>query len=140
MRITQRYGRILQIGVTVAAGILLMGTAVKSQIPAVGPVWEYSMVIGSPAIGAYNQGEGPVSKATICYASAAGCRNEQVSVPAKELHDGNEAVMAAATRLGEKGWELTSTSEIATDHRADRILYFKRLRSVLNRSETTGGR
>jgi hypothetical protein len=52
------------------------------------------------------------------------------------MDDGNEAIMAAAARLGDRGWELSEVNEVQTEHRADRILYFKRLKSVVNRSES----
>jgi hypothetical protein len=105
-------------------------------MPAVGPQWEYSMVIGSPLINSREVGRDPVSRATICYATARGCRNEEVTVNAKRMDDGNEAIMTAAARLGDRGWELADTNEISTERHADRILYFKRLKSAVNRSES----
>lgn len=44
--------------------------------------------------------------------------------------------MWAAATLGEKGWELTSV----TDGSKGRVMYFKRLRSVLNRSDSAADR
>src|SRR5947209_6363615 len=57
----------IQLSVAAATGILLTATALKPQVPPVGPVWEYSSVT-EPAAG----------RATICYASARGCRNDPV--------------------------------------------------------------
>jgi len=118
MQVMKRYGRTIQIGITLAAGILLMGTVLKPQpLPSVGPVWEYASVssVGFDA-------------ANICYANADGrCRNEQVS-SSPGNRPGSEAMMLAAAKMGERGWELAA----ATENNGSR-LYFKRLRSVLNR-------
>ena len=89
--------------------------------PAVGPVWEYASISASPID----------SRLSICYADANGCRRE--SADSRPLSD---AMMSAAAKLGEKGWELAATSDVTSDTRRDRILYFKRLKSVLNRSES----
>jgi hypothetical protein len=120
----ERYGKKIQLGLTLAAGIALMATALRPQmpngIPAVGPVWEYASISGS-AVDA---------RLAICYADANGCRRE--SADSRPLGD---SMMSAAAMLGEKGWELTAATEVSGDNRHDRILYFKRPRSVLNRSE-----
>jgi hypothetical protein len=125
MRLLERYGRKIQLGLTLAAGIALMATALRPQIPTgvppVGPVWEYASISASAMD----------TRLAICYADANGCRHE--SADSRPLGD---AMMSAAARLGEKGWELTATSDVSADNRRDRILYFKRLKSVLNRSES----
>ena len=125
MHSMERYGKRIQLGLTLAAGIVLMATALRPQmptgIPAVGPVWEY-VSISASAID---------TRLAICYAEPSGCRRE--SADSRPLGD---AMMAAAAKLGEKGWELTATSDVSGDNRHDRILYFKRLKSVLNRSES----
>ncbi len=125
MQLMQRYGKTIQMGVTVLAGIVLMAAALRPQmptgVPAVGPVWEYVSITGSTID----------PRLTICYAEANGCRRE--SADSRPLGD---SMMTAAAKLGEKGWELTATSDLSGDNRHDRILYFKRLRSVLYRSES----
>jgi hypothetical protein len=125
MQFTQRYGKKIQLGLTLTAGIVLMATALRPQmptrIPAVGPVWEYATITGS-AVDA---------RLTICYAEASGCRRE--SADSRPLGD---SMMTAAAKLGENGWELTAASDVSGDNRHDRILYFKRPKSVLNRSES----
>lgn len=123
MRFMQRYGRKIQLGLTLAAGIVLMATALRPQmptgVPAVGPVWEYASISAAPMD----------SRLAICYAGTSGCQHE--SADSAPLGD---AMMAAAARLGEKGWELAAVSDLTGDNRHDRILYFKRPKSVLNRS------
>jgi hypothetical protein len=109
-----------------AAGILLLAAALKPQIPSVGPVWEYSSVTASPT---------SPGRAVICYATSNGCRNEQVGSTYRQLED---ALMTAATKLGEKGWELTTTAEIQSESKSERTLYFRRLQSVLNRGDSSG--
>jgi hypothetical protein len=125
MHFMERYGRKIQLGITLAAGMVLMATALRPQmptgIPAVGLVWEYAAISGS-AVDA---------RLAICYAETNGCRRE--SADSRPLGD---AMMSAAAKLGEKGWELTAATEVPGDNRHDRILYFKRLKSVLNRSES----
>jgi hypothetical protein len=121
----QSYGRTIQIGLTVAAGILLMATALRPQMPSVGPVWEYASVTG---VG---------FDADICYAISSGvCRYDRITASVGGRPREAEAVMRAAATLGEKGWELTATTEGAKGT----VMYFKRLRSVLNRSDSTSGR
>jgi hypothetical protein len=121
----QSYGRTIQIGVTVAAGIMLIATALRSQMPSVGPVWEYASVTG---VG--------FDSADICYSTSGGvCRLERVSASTGQ-RQGAESLMRAAATLGEKGWELAA----ATDSSKGTVMYFKRLRSVLNRSDSASGR
>jgi hypothetical protein len=124
MQLTQQYGKKIQLSLTLAAGIVLMATALRPQmptrIPAVGPVWEYATITGS-AVDA---------RLSICFAEASGCRRE--SADSRPLGD---TIMSAAAKLGENGWELTAASDVSGDNRRDRILYFKRPKGVLNRSE-----
>ena len=123
MQLMERYGKKIQLGTTLAAGIVLMATALRPQIPtgppAVGPVWEYASITGSPTD----------MHLAICYAETKGCRHE-----AADSSPLGDAMMVATARLGENGWELATTSDVSADNRHDRILYFKRLKSVLNRS------
>ncbi len=116
------YGRTIRIGVTVAAGIVLMAAVVRPQMPSVGPVWEYASVTG---VG--------FDSADICYSTSGGvCRLEHVSASTGQ-RQGAESLMRAAATLGEKGWELAA----ATDASKGNVLYFKRLKSVLNRSDSS---
>jgi hypothetical protein len=48
--------------------------------------------------------------------------------------------MIAASKLGEAGWELVTVSDADNNNRRERVLYFKRLRSVINRSDSSGSR
>jgi hypothetical protein len=125
MQLLQRYGKTLQFGLTLAAGIVLMAAALKPQmptgVPAVGPVWEYASITAS----------GADSRLAICYADANGCRRESA-----DSRPVGEAMMTAAAKLGEKGWELTAATDLSGANIHDRIMYFKRLRSVLNRLES----
>ncbi|HEY4086236.1 MAG TPA: hypothetical protein VGM43_09875 [Bryobacteraceae bacterium] len=102
------------IALTLLAGVLLTSAMLRSQMPSAGPQWEYATVTGSGA------------KAFICYGASYGCKNDEVGT--------NDPVMAAATKLGDKGWELASVTE-AVDRSPTRTLYFKRLKSVINKNE-----
>jgi hypothetical protein len=102
------------IALTFLAGMLLTAAVLRSQMPSAGPQWEYAVVSGSG------------DKAFICYGANNGCRNEEVGT--------YNAVMAAATKLGDKGWELASATE-SFDRNPTRTLYFKRLKSVINKNE-----
>jgi hypothetical protein len=113
--------RTFQIGLTLAAGVVLAAMALKpQQTPPVGPVWEYASVSGSP------------NRTTTCYASASACRNEQTSTPLDSAQAA-EAMMVAAAKLGEKGWELAATGDGSG---GAKFMYFKRLRSVINRGDS----
>lgn len=111
-----------------AAGILLLTVALKPQIPAVGPVWEYSSLTGFVTT---------PNRASICYATVNGCRNEKVFAGDPGTDD---SLMVAAARLGEKGWELTSVADVNANSKTERTLYFRRLQSVLNRADRPGNR
>jgi hypothetical protein len=102
------------IALTFLAGMLLTAAVLRSQMPSAGPQWEYAVVTGSAA------------KAFVCYGPSYGCKNDGVGT--------NDAVMAAATKLGDKGWELASVTE-SFDRNPTRTLYFKRLKSVINKNE-----
>ena len=118
--------RLTQIGLTITVVVLLMTTMLRSQqTPPVGPVWEYSSVSG-------DGGQGVAAQ--ICYATASGCKYERVTAP--DHHYVQEAVMMAAAKLGEKGWELTTAHDGFGNNRDSKILYFKRLRSVINRDNS----
>jgi hypothetical protein len=126
MQFIERYGKKIQLGLTLAAGIVLMATALRPQmptdVPAVGPVWEYASISGS-----LND-----ARLEICYAGTNSCQHES----ADSRPPLGDSMMTAAAKLGEKGWELAATSDASSDNRHERILYFKRLKSVLNRKES----
>ena len=138
MQFTQKPGKYVQVGLTLAAGIALVATALRpQQLPAVGPVWEYASVTGTPAMVSNNGGRSFEVRANICYAGTNGCRsNEQVSSESRDGREIGDAIMSAAAKLGERGWELAAASDASGDNRHDRTLYFKRLRSVLNKSDS----
>ena len=119
----QSYRKTIQFGLAIAAGVLLMATALRPQpLPPVGPVWEYTSVMGSPWMqGNNNGGDG---RATICQATTSGCKN-----------DAADNMMMAAAKLGERGWELAAVTDVSSGSRTERIMYFKRLRSVLNKND-----
>lgn len=126
--------RIMQIGITVAGGLLVVAATLRSQAPArSAQVWEYSSITGWPtAISGTNTGINTwvgESKARICYATSQGCRNEEVTTTITDSRRGAEAFMLAAARLGEQGWELTASTEAVTNTNSiERTLYFRRLK------------
>jgi len=127
--------RVLQVGVMIAGALLLVTATLKSQAPArSAQVWEYSSITGWPtAISGTNTGINSwtgESKARICYATSQGCRNEEVTATITDSRRGAEAIMLAAAKLGEQGWELTASTEALTNstYNTDRILYFRRLK------------
>ena len=120
--IGQTNRRTLQITLTLTAGLFIMAAVLRSQMPAVGPVWEFASVTTAMGPGT-----------SICYASVNGCKFEKEQ-------GGSENMMSSAAKLGEKGWELVAVSDPPSDVRRERVLYFKRLRSVINRSESQGNR
>ena len=125
------YGRIIPIGVILAATLLFVAIRAKSQAPAT-QVWEYSSITGDPSTLAgtksgftsftYN------ASAMICYAAPGGCRNELVTTTGPDPQ-GPNAVMTAAAKLGEQGWELTTSTDVISDYTRARVLYFRRLKS-----------
>ena len=122
--------RAIQIGVILAAALLVIATTVKSQDPAAPPepVWEYLSVTGSVAntatrTGAFSQSY--TSSAMICFITTQGCQQEPVTLSVGERSIGGEALASAIAQVGAEGWELTTASETETG----RIMYFKRLKS-----------
>ena len=104
----------ISIALTLFAGMLLTAAVLRSQMPSAGPQWEYAVVNGFG------------DKAFICYGTRNGCGNDEVRT--------NDAVISAAMKLGDKGWELASVTE-SFDKNPTRTLYFKRLKSVINKNE-----
>ncbi len=126
--------RIMQGGIMVAGALLLVTATLKSQAPArSAQVWEYSSVSGMPvtsnATSAGINSLTYIGAATICYATAQGCRNEEITAQSPDSRVGAVALMMAASKLGEQGWELTSTTEETTGAFRDRVMYFRRLKS-----------
>jgi len=130
------YGRIIPIGVILTAALLFVAIRAKSQAPAA-QVWEYSSVTGDPTnLGGEQTGLNSYTykgSATICYATPGGCRSEVVTTTGPDAHgpnaQGHNAIMTAAAKLGEQGWELTTSSEVFYESTRARILYFRRLKS-----------
>jgi hypothetical protein len=107
----------LSIALILLAGVLFTSVVLRSQMPSVGPQWEYAMVTGVRG------------NAELCYGRSSGCKTERFNGGSDA-----DAVILAATKLGEKGWELASATESA-DRSPIRTLYFKRLKSVVNKNE-----
>ncbi len=107
----------MQLAAIAGGGILLTATALRTQPRAGGPGWQYCSVT------AVNDNNARAGRATICYSSASGCKDEEVT--SRGFAD---AEMAAAANLGNQGWELIS----ATQSGQERTLYFKRLKALDN--------
>lgn len=95
-----------------AAAALFSATALRPQPPGGGPGWQYCSITGSA-----------MNRAEVCYAAMNGCRREVLSGSNRA-----DAVMAAAAKLGDQGWELIASSESDEGH----TLYFKRLKALDN--------
>ena len=125
------YGRIIPIGVILTATLLFVAIRAKSQAPAA-QVWEYSSVTGDPStLVGERTGFNSITykaSATICYAALGGCRNELVPTTGPDPQ-GPNAMMTAAAKLGEQGWELTTSTDVTSDYTKARVLYFRRLKS-----------
>ncbi|SPF54300.1 exported hypothetical protein [Candidatus Sulfopaludibacter sp. SbA4] len=93
--------------VAVCAAMLAAGQALKSQAPAA-PQWEVATV---------GQWSG---KGRTCIATSRGCQGEEITA------DGGtqDAIMKAASTLGEQGWELVSVTANPGDGWP--TLYFRR--------------
>ncbi len=124
------YARLIQIGVILTAVLVFIATTVKSQAPPA-RAWEYSSVTGSPNLSTISGilSSSTTSTATICYATAQGCRLEQVTTTSEHDLPRGAALMMAADKLGEQGWELTSATDVATNQLREQVLYFRRLKS-----------
>jgi hypothetical protein len=107
----------ISVALTVLAGVLLTAAALRSQMPAVGPQWEYAVVSGVHG------------NAELCYSLSFGCKTERFNGGSEK-----DAVLFAAAKLGDKGWELASATE-SSDKSPIRTLYFKRLKSAINKDE-----
>jgi hypothetical protein len=128
------YRRIVPIGVILIAALLFVATRGKSQAPSA-QVWEYATVAGSPGFsvatkaGAFSQSF--TSVATICYATAEGCRNEDVTATSSKSFQGTESIAMAVAELGDEGWELITATDVDST-RLERVLYFRRLKTDSN--------
>src|SRR4051812_18212918 len=112
--------RPIAIAATAIGSLVLLESTLRTQpLPSVGPVWEYASVTGSSMMGA-----------AICYSSAKGCSYDKAGA------GGADSLMSAAAKLGERGWELAAAADEAGTGRTERTLYFKRLKSVINRSDS----
>jgi len=54
---------------------------------------------------------------------------EQVTTSSEHDLPRATALMMAAGKLGEQGWELTSATDVATNNLREQVLYFRRLKS-----------
>ena len=124
------YARLIQFGIILTAALVFIATAVKSQAPSA-QVWEYSSATGSPNPSTISGilSSRTTSSAIICYATAPGCRVEQVTTSSEHDLPRATALMMAAGKLGEQGWELTSATDVATNNLREQVLYFRRLKS-----------
>ncbi len=114
--------RPIAIATTVTGALILLVSTLRTQpLPAVGPVWEYVTVTNSA-----------VGGTETCFAAASGCKYE------REAGRSSESVASAAARLGEKGWELAAAADLQNGKGT--VLYFKRLKSVINRGESAANR
>jgi hypothetical protein len=115
--------RTVQVGAMLIA-ILLIATTVRSQAPATGSVWEYSSVTRYPVPTNWNGGNATCT-ARICYATPQGCRIEDVTTRVSDSL-GGQAIMTAAAKLGEQGWELSGSTQDSSN--SERVMYFRRLK------------
>jgi len=126
------YARLIQFGIILTAALVFIASAVKSQAPSA-QTWEYSSVTGSPDNLYTTSGirsSRITSAVTICYATAQGCRVEQVTATSERELPRTAALMMAAGKLGEQGWELTSATDVVTPNSLrEQVLYFRRLKS-----------
>ena len=113
--------RVVQIGLVLTAGVVLVSSGLKSQAPARAAAqnWEYVTVVRSTTfIGdQYKSG----TRADVCFSHSDGCREESVTATKDRQDSSNinpDAVMKASGDLGAQGWELVSVS--------DGKLYFRR--------------
>jgi hypothetical protein len=125
------WARLLQGGAVLAAGIVLVSTALKSQAPPrpAATLWEYSAVIdGQGPDFSYEQTTFDPQKsynmAHICYSAVNGCRSETLIDVVDRQDKANQpnATLKAAAELGSQGWELVS----ATGEARGATLYFRR--------------
>jgi hypothetical protein len=73
-----------------------------------------------------------LATANICYHTTSGCRWETIRTTGERWGQGNDSLVAAIARLGEKGWEAVSATPATAEHRPTVLL--KRV----NLSETPG--
>jgi len=97
--------------VAVCAAMLVAGQALRSQAPAA-PQWEVA------TIGKLVSGD-----AGICIATSRGCQGETVTAGGTQ-----DAIMKAASTLGEQGWELVSVTANPGDGWP--TMYFRRAKAT----------
>lgn len=118
-------GRLIHLGILVLA-ILSVVSVSKSQSPSSGTAWEYASVEGAIATGPTGR---RIHAARICYATPQGCRSEEVTISGPANPEIFDSLMAATSKLGEQGWELTSVTDDEPGDFNDRVLYFRRQKS-----------
>lgn len=106
--------RVVQIGLVLTAGVVLVSSGLKSQAPAraAAQTWEYVTISRNPTFASDRYRNG--TRADVCYSNSEGCREESVTAMKDNQDSSNlnpDAVMKAASDLGAQGWELVSVSE-----------------------------
>jgi hypothetical protein len=121
--------RTIRIGGLLLAGFLI-ATAVRSQAPErTGTAWEYATVTASPDQSGSKETFGNwKAEARICYGTPGGCRYEVASITTREPNFDRDALMAAASKLGADGWELTAATDVHENNWSQRVMYFRRPR------------
>jgi len=122
----------IYLGILALAGILILSTAVRSQTRS-GATWEYASVWGRPLTSNVTSTSSQFKKiwqgiAQICYATPEGCRFEEITTEGDYEREGAIAMMTAAAKLGNDGWELTSATEAPYTSLVERTLFFRRQR------------
>lgn len=79
-----------------------------------GRQWEYASVSGQSRSG---------NVASICFATASGCRRERVVADSNAVVIGDTAIMKATYKLASEGWELVTSD---SDGEGSRTLMFRR--------------
>ena len=107
--------------VTVLAASGLWWARAQTTTPPV--TWEFATV---EALDQYNVGNLRFNSANICYHTPNGCQWDTVRITVPRWSQTNDAVAAATARLGERGWEVVSSTIPVELYRA--TILMKRVR------------
>lgn len=110
-----------------AAAILIAGQALKSQAPAT-PQWEFASVTAGGEYGQQDTAAAPAKwygGAGTCIATSQGCQGRTTTVEGSAQN----AMMQAASVLGDQGWELVSVTMTHPANGAT-TMFFKRLKAT----------
>jgi hypothetical protein len=100
--------------IALCAAMLVVGQTLKSQAPAV-QQWEVASVVEGPYIG----------DATTCIATSQGCQGQKITADSGT----QDAMMQAASMLGEQGWELVGVTNISLPGQRGGVhMFFRRLK------------